>query len=108
MAAFSDRFMAALVVSDLRYRVLYVRFPMLQANFLLNRTESDIVDQIIWTIKHAAEFSTLAPEHMAEYYVEFPEPRLWSAITVFVSEETKTLVAELGRAEAARRGWPTW
>lgn len=81
---------------------------MLQSNFLRNRSESDIVDQIIWTIRHAAAFYQLTPEHMAEYYVEFPEPRLWDAITVFVSKETKALVAELGRAEAARRQWSTW
>ena len=100
--------MAAIVAANLRYRSLYDRFPMLQANFLYNRTESDIIDQIIWTMKHAAAFYQLTPEHMAEYYVEFPEPRLWDAITVFVPEETQALVAELGREEAARRQWPTW
>jgi hypothetical protein len=108
MTTLSDRIMASITETNLRYRNLYARFPMLQAHFLRNRSESDIVDQIIWTIRHAAAFYQLTPEHMAEYYVEFPEPRLWDAITVFVPEETKALVVELGRTEAARRGWPTW
>ena len=56
MSTFSDRTMTAIVAANLRYRSLYDRFPMLQANFLYNCTESDIIDQIIWTMKHAAAF----------------------------------------------------